>query len=56
MPEYWRIERVATYFDVSANTVRRWIAAGKLQALRAGGTRIPIDEVRRFAAERERKR
>ena len=56
MAEYWRIEQVAVHFDVSANTVRRWIAAGKLRAVSAGGTRIPIEEVGRFAIEQKRER
>ena len=52
MEDHWRIEQVAAHLDVSANTVRRWIARGELRAVRAGGVRISVVEVRRFTAER----
>ena len=47
---YWRIEQVASHFDGSVNTVRRWIATGQLRAVKAGGLRIPIVELERFIA------
>ena len=49
--EYWRVERVAAHFDVSVNTVRRWIGAGRLTAVRAGGVRVSLAEIERFAAD-----
>ncbi len=48
--EYWPVERVATHFDVSVNTVRRWISTGRLHAVRAGGLRISTHEIERFAS------
>ena len=45
---YWRIEQVASHFDGSVNTVRRWIATGQLRAVKAGGLRIPIVELERL--------
>ncbi len=56
MASHWRIEQVAVHFDVSVSTVRRWIAAGRLRAIKAGGLRVPADEIDRFARERRRER
>jgi excisionase family DNA binding protein len=49
-----RIREVAVRLDVCARTVRRWIAAGKLPAIRQPGRqwRVPVEAVRAFAETR----
>ena len=47
------IKEAAAYFRVSEKTVRRWIAAGVLVALKLGRQwRIEPDEIERFLATR----
>lgn len=42
-PELISVQAAADYCDVDARTVRRWIAAGRLNALRVGPRLIKID-------------
>jgi excisionase family DNA binding protein len=46
--------RVAEIFDVSNETVRDWIKAGKLNAIRLGSNRLRVTdrEIKRFASHR----
>ena len=46
--------QAASRIGVSAETLRRWIAAGRVTAERVGGRNmIPVYEVQRLAAERQ---
>lgn len=51
------VREVATYFDVSQKTVRRWISAGKLKVFQVGGVyRISDKQMQEFIAGNERQR
>ncbi len=44
-----RVSEVAIAFDVSQNTVRRWIKRGDLKSFRVGSTvRVPMREVQKL--------
>ena len=47
------IGEAARMLGVSVDTLRRWDATGRLEAIRVGGARCyPISDIRRLAAER----
>jgi excisionase family DNA binding protein len=50
--ELWTVDQVADYLQLSRETIRRWIRAGKLHAIKLGsnraGLRIPETEVVRL--------
>ena len=50
--KHWTPEEIAEIFRVHVVTVRRWIAAGQLGAIRlpGGGYRIPQSELDRLSA------
>jgi excisionase family DNA binding protein len=35
--ELWSVEEVANHFRVTQETVRRWVRAGRLKAIKPGG-------------------
>jgi len=53
MPErFYTVEELAVYLKVAEQTLRAWIRAGKVRAVRLGRSyRIPIAEVRRMISE-----
>lgn len=54
-PEHVTVKQVANYFDVHELTVRRWIADGKLPAIRVGkrAIRIRVADVNAFIRDRQ---
>jgi excisionase family DNA binding protein len=50
------IQEVARYLEVSPQAVYKWIASGKMVAVREGKVRkylrVPLESVRNFATER----
>lgn len=52
LPPYLTLQEVSRYFNVHARTVRRWIDAGRLAAIRTsirrGHIRIPMQALRRL--------
>ena len=42
LPRLLQVEAAASYLGVSAKTVRRWIAAGRLAPVRLAGFRRPL--------------
>lgn len=59
LPPLVRVQRAAELWDVSARTIRSWIAAGRLtrfktEAGRGGVVRIPRSEIRRLLEEMAR--
>lgn len=53
MPEeFYTADELAEYLKVSPQTVRAWIRAGQVHAVKLGRAwRVPVDEVRRVATE-----
>lgn len=43
LPRYPTIEQVATHYNVSTKTVRRWLAEGHITGRRLGGRLIRLD-------------
>ena len=49
-PVYYSVQQVADHFGVSASTVRNWIKAGIINAVRVGKIiRIPAAELDRIS-------
>ena len=40
--ELWTVEQVAAYLQLHPETIRRWIRAGKLAAVRLGSNRAGL--------------
>jgi excisionase family DNA binding protein len=53
MPEaFWTAEELADYLKVDGQTVRAWIRAGKVKAVKFGRSwRVADDELKRIVAE-----
>lgn len=51
--EYWRVERVARYLDISRKRVYQLVAESKLEAIRLGPRtmRIPRQSFERYMAD-----
>jgi len=50
--QFLSVLKVADIFDVSRDTIMRWVRSGKLEAAKFGGQwRIPGEAVKRFARE-----
>ncbi|WP_307787529.1 helix-turn-helix domain-containing protein [Mycolicibacterium sp. S2-37] len=52
LPARMTIQLAADTFDVSARTIRRWIAAGRIKAYRLGTRTIRIDRDSLLAMQR----
>lgn len=54
--DFFRVDEVAAYFDVSSKTVRRWIDDGKLNADKLVGIiRIPRSAILDFISSQRQK-
>lgn len=52
LPALLTIAAVAEFCAVHDRTVRRWVAQGRLRAVKAGGlVRVPRDELARFLGQ-----
>lgn len=52
-PELWTMRETADYLGVSTDSVRRWIAAGRLRAYRYGPRLVRIDAADVMRARRQ---
>lgn len=50
--EYLRVDQVARMYNVTVDTVWRWVRSGRLEQIRTpgGSIRIPIHSINRFCS------
>jgi excisionase family DNA binding protein len=52
--KYWTPEEIAERLKINVRTVNRWIASGKLRAIRVGRLwRVPDSAIREFVGEQQ---
>jgi excisionase family DNA binding protein len=52
--KYWTPEEIAERLKINVRTVNRWIASGKLRAIRVGRLwRVPDSAIREFVEEQQ---